>query len=84
MLHGQGQFAENEINEDNFRESFTFATERCTYFTHKVYYTNSFIEIPQLPTAPEIVTGVADGVKLPRLLNKIDHINCKSFSIQHP
>lgn len=72
MLNGPGLFAKNEINEVNFRESFTFAIERCIYFTHKICYTNSSIEIPELPTALEMATGVADGFKFPRLLNRIN------------
>uniref|UniRef100_A0A2K6EZ62 Elongin-C n=1 Tax=Propithecus coquereli TaxID=379532 RepID=A0A2K6EZ62_PROCO len=55
MLSGPGQFAENETNEVNFREILSHVLSKlCTYFTYKVRYTNSFMEIPEFPIAPEI------------------------------
>uniref|UniRef100_A0A8C5MBN6 Elongin-C n=1 Tax=Leptobrachium leishanense TaxID=445787 RepID=A0A8C5MBN6_9ANUR len=51
----EGQFAENETNEVNFREIPSHVLSKvCMYFTYKVRYTNSSTEIPEFPIAPEI------------------------------
>nr|XP_035112010.1 elongin-C-like [Callithrix jacchus] len=55
ILSGPGQFAENETNEVNFGERFSYVLSKvCIYFTYKVHYTNSSTEITKFPTAPEI------------------------------
>uniref|UniRef100_A0A8C2YTJ5 Elongin-C n=1 Tax=Chinchilla lanigera TaxID=34839 RepID=A0A8C2YTJ5_CHILA len=55
MLSGPGQLAENETNEVNFREIPSHMLLKvCMYFTYKVCYTKSSMEIPQFPTTPKI------------------------------
>ncbi|XP_063088343.1 elongin-C-like [Cavia porcellus] len=55
MLSGPGQFAENDTSEVNFRAIPSHVLWKvCIYFTYKVPYTNSSIEILEFPFAPEI------------------------------
>lgn len=53
MLSGPGQFAENKINEANFREILpNMLWKVCMYFTYKIHYTNNFrnYQIPNRST----------------------------------
>ncbi|XP_036051668.1 elongin-C-like [Onychomys torridus] len=47
MSSGPGQFAENEMNEANFREILPHMLWKiCMYFTYKVHYTNNSTRLP--------------------------------------
>ncbi|UJR25378.1 hypothetical protein I4U23_006726 [Adineta vaga] len=54
MLSGPGQYAENETNIIHFRSISSQVLARiCSYFAYKARYSNSAIEIPEFPIAPE-------------------------------
>ncbi|CAF0852336.1 unnamed protein product [Rotaria sp. Silwood1] len=54
MLSGPGQYAENETNVIHFRSISSQVLARiCSYFAYKARYSNSTIEIPEFPIAPE-------------------------------
>ncbi|CAF1488609.1 unnamed protein product [Adineta ricciae] len=54
MLSGPGQYAENETNAIRFRSISSEVLARiCSYFAYKARYSNSTIEIPEFPIAPE-------------------------------
>ncbi|KAM7334365.1 hypothetical protein ACRRTK_007685 [Alexandromys fortis] len=55
MLSGPGQFAENETNEVNLRESPSHVLSKvCVHFTYKVRYTNSSTEVPEFLLHPKL------------------------------
>ena len=68
MLSGPGSFQENETNTIKFQEIpshvlnkgslffllLIYLLEVCHYFTYKARYTNSAMEIPEFPIAPEV------------------------------
>ncbi|CBY35606.1 unnamed protein product [Oikopleura dioica] len=55
MLSGPGSFQENETNTIKFQEIPSHVLNKvCHYFTYKARYTNSAMEIPEFPIAPEV------------------------------
>uniref|UniRef100_A0A8C7A5U5 Elongin-C n=1 Tax=Neovison vison TaxID=452646 RepID=A0A8C7A5U5_NEOVI len=80
MLNGPCQFAGNEVTEFSFRDIPSHALWKvCMYFTHEGHETNSSMEIPEFPTAPEISQELRDGCQLLRLLNKVNYNKLLSF-----
>merc|ERR1712131_256790 len=55
MLSGPGVFHEQETNEIHFQEIPSHVLSKvCGYFVYKARYTNSAMELPEFPIAPEV------------------------------
>nr|XP_039264559.1 elongin-C-like [Styela clava] len=55
MLSGPGRFAENETNEICFKEIPSHVLAKvCQYFAYKYRFSNTSMEMPEFPIAPEI------------------------------